>query len=368
MNTPPLQPCSPVFFSPESSPVDSAQEQDDMAEQIAALPSPEVHRQVSLTDDKKALLKKTLDEYQVSSLQAVEHPLASVVGTISGSATALSYAMWTPIPFTSWHIPVLPLLSLKLGVTRTLGLSIAIIAGGGFYGWCKAASEIYQKTPEDNLAEKITRLREERSIYIDQILAARLELLRAECKWSQLVPQLDIGGRKRVRDEIESYLSMCTEMTMPPVTRFYEKEVQKQESVIQELDERVALLQQRINEGQDAKLEWLRTLFDLEKENAALKSLNELLESAKATSVQDFAGHLDNLGQVEFGLSDECKLQVTIETYNKYLKANSKLDNLQAQYIEKRAELVKILVDDQRVRLARDQGMTTEKKEKGACK
>lgn len=369
INQPPILSISPAVSSTTPSAVGSAQKHDDLSKQIAALPEPEVSKHIPLTEHNLDEFKKALEKYCVTPAEAMNHPLAWIVGTMEGSATALSKATLNPIPFTSWRFPLLPLLSLKcLGVKKTLALYTAIGAVGGFYGRVKAASEIYQKTPEDNLKEKITSLGEACSELKDQMLHARLDRLRAQNKLRQLAPMLSVRDREKLSNEIKLSLNKCLEMTMPTEIRFYEKQLEKQAPIILELKERIGFLEQQMSKGKDVKLELLRTMFDLDAESDAFDRVQKLLDNAKDTPVQDVAGHAGKLDKLASAMTEGSMLPKTLEAQRQFLEADSKLNKLQSDFIQKQKEFINALVQEQRFRLARGQGMTTKKEDKEASR
>ncbi|WP_422136366.1 hypothetical protein [Endozoicomonas sp. ALD040] len=358
------------FANIEASANDPAQKQDDLSKQIATLATPEVAKQIPLTEGNLSQFKKALEEHSVTAADAMHHPLASIVGSMDGCVSALSKAILNPIPFTSRRLPVLPLLSFKyLGLKKTLALYIAIGAAGGFYGRLKAASEIYQKTPEDNLTETVKRLEKECSELKEQMLEARLERLNALNNCRRLAPLKIFINDANVRNFFERTLNDCVELTMPTDIQFYEKVLQKQASDIQALEVKLYSLEEKMTEGRDVKLKFLRTALDLDAEKEAFKRVQALLDSAKANPVvQDLAGHARQLDELANSLSENSKLQMTFEAQKKYLAAESNFSKLQHDFIEKQVELIKALVSKQRIFMARGEGMTTKKEDREASR
>ncbi|WOG27849.1 hypothetical protein [Endozoicomonas sp. 8E] len=367
---PPSPPSFSDFAGIEASAIDPAQKQDDLSEQIATLPEPDALKQIPLTEGNLSQLKKALEDYSVTAADAMHHPLASIVGTMDGCVSALSKAILNPIPFTSRRLPVLPLLSFKyLGLKKTLALYIAIGAAGGFYGRLKAASEIYQKTPEDNLTETITRLEKECSELKEQMLEARLKRLKALNNCRRLAPLKIFINDASVRNFFELTLNRCVELTMPTDIQFYEKVLQKQASDIQGLRVKFHRLDEKRTEGQDVQLKLLRTAIDLDAEEEAFVRVQGLLDSAKANPVvHDLAGHARQLDELEHSLSENSMLQETFEARKQYLEADSNFSKLQHDFIEKQLEFIKALVNKQRVFMARGEGMTTKKEDREASR
>lgn len=354
-------------FIPTPPDLDSESEDDDknVVERLKALPSVGMALLVPPSRDQDELLQKTLDKYKVTVEEAISDPRA----LLDGFGRGLSYScqvFFPKVPLVPRWIPAVPLISsyflgAKYAAVILTGLGIGAGGIGFFSGLTDKARELHQKTPEDNLRVKKESLEQSVADYKKEISDARGAIVREKKNWHQIEPRKKIDEPKKVLEGIKETLFWVHEKTKDTSVRFYEKEIEAQAKLVQEVKEsRVRL---KNSKPRDDNLQFFRAEINLEIENEALNRLRACLENAKAAPIQDESGHIERQEEVS-EIMTKSKFQALNEIYQRYLKAESQLKSAESDMLRVCTELVSVCKDEQQILLARQRGMTPVKEDK----